>query len=414
VATLTDTYRTWLLNQLGITAAAAASMTVSQLETALYSSTGNAPSYAGQRANPFYRQHNVYNFKQSNTRKTRLSLAKAMTGGFAEWAWIGTSVSAGSSTGVGAYSVQKSIDRYVKEELARHGVPLSTGMVRELNNDGPIWDLRWAYTGAWTSSNVVARYTTANGATATFTTDVAGDRTTIYYYDFNDGGTFTYSIAGGAPVTVTQNTGAGRKKITVNGAIAAGQTVVFTKVSGGFMEIFGVNVWSSTGCLMLHNIAQSGSNVTGTDLHTAWALNSANTNALWEAFKPSNLATVNAFLDTLFIEHGINDMLLGTYNEAATITGIQTILGHYPAAEPILILAPQVNPATIPAATQDSFSKALYDLADTLDCPLVDIRSREGDYATATANGVTLDGFVHQVSAANADVGRSLGQLLAS
>lgn len=410
----TDLERTWLTNQLGITAAQAASMSEQQLWQALTSSSGALPSYAGQRANLFSKQHNVYNFKPENTRKLRFSLARAMSSGLAEWLVIGDSYAAGSTATPGNYAMQKTWVRAMREELARHGIPFTaTGAIRTLANT--LWDTRIAYTGAtWSGANVTNRFATANGDKLTLTSDVAGDRVTIVYYDPGSG-SFSVTVNGVVIQTVTQTAPANQwKKVTVNTPVAVGQTVEITKVSGGYINPLCINVWSSTGGLIVHNISQPSSSAWGTNAKTSWGLVTGNDSDLNKAFVQANVLASQVDPDVLILALGNNDPLIGGFSTDLTIAALTTIRNRYPNAEVLLVLTQMSNQTVIPQATYEANASAIYTLSDTLNCPLLDFRSRLGDYDTMAANGLTVDGVGHLVPAANTDIGRAVGQLLAA
>lgn len=354
---------------------------------------------------------NAYNFKPSNTRRIRAALGRAAVGGLCEVAVVGDSSVAG---GVGAtYDRLRSWPLQARDELVRHGVPLAgTGLVRAQENT--VVDSRWSFTGAWVGSNLTNRYTTANGATATLTSNLAGDRVTVLFYDSADASTFTISVNGATTgtgfATVTQSGPAGWRKHTIATPVAAGQTVTLTKTSGAFLTIAGAAVWSSTGGVMVHSLGQGGSRATGTN-NAAWADTSTNFLRLGQVFANPTVSLTAP--DLVICGIGFNDKSAGV-TDPALMAGLTTIRNRYPSSDFLLVGTAPGDTAAVPAATWEATLAAEYALADTLDVPLVDHRARLGSFAEIVAAGLNGDAFGHLKAEAQAGLGRSLGMLLAS
>lgn len=377
--------------------------------------TKGLPSYiTARKSNPYDPRLNVYNLKPSNTRKLRAGLARSMRGGRGEIFVIGDSGATGATSTV-AWDRPRSWPYEMGNELARHGIPKGgTGLVR-LTDAGLSADTRWGTTGSWNATGKWYAFTAGNGATATFTSDFTGDRVALTYYDVADGATFTVSINGVSQGTVTCSGPAGLKTVVYTAAIASGQTVVLTKTSaGGLMDIVGVNVWSNANAgLVVHNIAQSGATASGSGA-AAW-VDSATTAALGTLIvTPSKLTTTGAATpDCVMIGLGGNDMQMSA-SDATITAAITTIRNRFSSSDVILVAETVLNTTLVSASRWEQYLRAMYDLADTLDCPLVDQRARLGDYATVVANGLSTDGVGHLVAGANAGLGRNLGQILAA
>lgn len=358
---------------------------------------------------------NSYNFKESNTRKWRRAAGRAMTSQIAEISVIGDSTTTGAISTVGpTYDRLNAWPMHMGLELARHGLPKAgTGMVR-LNDAGDT-DARWVKsTGgtAWNNARKTYSYASANGATATFTTDVAGDRATVGYFDDNTGATFTVSVAGGSDQTVTMNGGIGWKKVTFNGAISVGQTVLITKTSGAFIYIRGAGVWSSTGGLIVNNLSQGGSKAFGTgvsDTDNEYWQDASDTHTLGQVYAaPTMSLTVP---DLVIIEVGANDVDLDV-SPANIVTALTDVRERYVDSDFILVGSWQK--AAVSDADHEAYVAALYGLADTLDVPLVDHRARLGTWDQIVAAGLNGDSSAHLKVEAFADLGRNIGMLLAA
>lgn len=375
---------------------------------AVIASRLNIPSYSPVNLTPFMAAYSAYNFKPSNTRKIRAALGRASTGGICEIACIGDSLTAGANSS-STYSRLNSWPMKMRDELVRHGVTDGgTGLVRNL--DGAAFDSRWTYTGTWNGSFLTFTYIAAAG-TATFTTDKAGNRVTVGYYDAANGtDQFTVSVNGASSgagfTTVTASGPAGWKQVTLSASIAVGQTVVITRTAGT-VYLRGTSVWNSTGGLLVHNLGQSGSRASGTGTDR-WADASA-IDRLGQVYAaPTSSLSVP---DLVIIALGFNDKV-ATASDSTITSAITTIRNRYSTSDAMLVLTHTGVAPSDP--TWSTFGGAMYSLANTLNVPLVDFYHRLGGWSTIQANGLNGDATVHLVSAAYADEGRSLGMLLST
>jgi hypothetical protein len=284
------------------------------------------------------------------------------------------------------------------------GVPVAgTGIVR-LYDAGYI-PARWGAAGSWTGA-VNHAYTATNGSTATFTTNKAGDRVAVYYYDSGDGSTFSVTVNGTVAGTVTLSGPAGWKKVTYSVAITVGQTVVITKTGGAFIFISGAAVWFNNGGLLMHNLAQGGSRAfgTGTD---RWADASAYS-TLGQVFAKSQSLVSLTDPDCVFIGIGGNDKS-ASVADADVISGITTIRNRYPNSDCVLVATWPI--ASVADGTWATFVGELYELADTLDVPLIDWYARLGSWATIVANGQNGDAAGHIKASAFVNLGDNMANV---
>lgn len=122
--------------------------------------------------------------------------------------------------------------------------------------------------------------------------------------------------------------------------------------------------------------------------------------------------TIGQTPDVMHLSLGGNDLgnLVSEVNIASALT---TIRGFLASSDCILYANPQPNAGSgIAAATYDSWVSSLYDLADNLDVPLVDMRARFGSHADWAGQGLAGDGLAHGNSFLFADWGLSTANLL--
>jgi lysophospholipase L1-like esterase len=149
-----------------------------------------------------------------------------------------------------------------------------------------------------------------------------------------------------------------------------------------------MNVYGAAG-LRINNAALFGTQA------QAWT-NNTFTNRAW------NVNQVIPNPDVLHLALGVNDFLIGSRTSAQIVTDLTTIRNIYPNAD--VILYGQYQPSAVAQATWAAHIQALYQLAVTLDCPLVDLYQRSGGYTAANTNGMMGD-TTHPNAAAQADWG---------
>lgn len=119
--------------------------------------------------------------------------------------------------------------------------------------------------------------------------------------------------------------------------------------------------------------------------------------------------------DCLHLALGAND-LANSVSIADIAAGLTTVRGLMSSADCILYVNPQPAASVIPggAAAYDAWVSSLYDLADTLDVPLVDMRSRFGTFTEWSGSGLAGDGLAHANPALFAEWGMAAASLVAS
>jgi lysophospholipase L1-like esterase len=340
----------------------------------------------------------VHNWRSDNTRRVQRSIAKAMAGQAASHLVIGDSTSA---LYTGATTYADMWPRVMGRYLNAQGIPLSgTGWVSPANaEDSLAKDSRFTFTGTWSQTGVPQGYlySSTNGSSVTFTSDLPGTIVEVAYGAIS--GAFTVSIDGTSPVTVTPP-GVGSatpSKYTVTGLLDTTHTVTVTLSSSSLTQIFFVNVYD-TGGLQIHNMALSGMTA------NAWAAEASGSRS--QAVNRLGLTP-----DVVHIALGVNDLnysaTLGG-NGSATATRIGTIMNSWPNADIILYgqLAPSSS-ASVPTpptnATWSAYIDLLYGISDARDVPLIDLYQRSGgSYSAANTNGLMGDS-IHPSKTAQAD-----------
>jgi hypothetical protein len=318
----------------------------------------------------------VYNWGADNTRRLQRSLAKAAAGtGYSDHLILGDSQS---------YAKTGHDNRWpnlFRANLAAKGIPVGgTGWVR--TSDGfSDRDSRVTVTGAWTHRQAYYE-TTANGATMTFAADVAGTAISVAY--FNTSAAFTVAVDGGSPVTVTPSGAATVGTYAVTGLANTTHTVVVTNTTSSLVYIIAFQCYQASG-LNIHNGSLFGiesNGFTGTTFTTIG----------------QTVASLIPDPDVVHIALGFQDLYSGGKTVAQITENLTTIRNKWPDADVVLHAGYEYSGAT----SWDDYAAALYPLADSLDCPLVNVYQRSGGYTTANANGL-MSGSFYPSTAGHAD-----------
>jgi hypothetical protein len=351
--------------------------------------------------------NSIYNLKRSNSRRIQQSLIKARSGQIGEWMIAGASGEAGSTNGVSlTYDRINAWPIVMGDELVRKGVAKGgTGQIRVMDNT--VSDARViASTGVWTPTKI---YTSINAAgSLTWQLNEPGDRVTVKYYDNGIAGSFSVSIDGGGATTVNHSGAAGWKKATINATVKVGSTVLVTRVSGT-TTLFSVGSWFSTGGLIVHNLAQSGSKISGAG-DSSWIDNSAFNRLGSVAADPCySLADP----DVVFAFLGANDGPVATTPLDTIMADLTTFRNRYPNSDFVLGGTSALNTTVITDANWQAYLKRLWELGDALDCPVVDFYLRLGNYAEVVAKVYSTDGQGHLLSQVYNALGRGMAEAFA-
>lgn len=344
------------------------------------------PSYApGVRPNRHDPIRGVYNWKPQNTRRLMASLAWAQVGGFSNLLMLGDSRTDNFMGSVDGYDRRKMWPYQLRDRL-HAALPDLGGATDGFIKCGYVgaMDGRVTTTGTWTTNGDTLN-TSANGATCTIVTEKPC--TNIDVYTIGTAGTWSVTVDGGEPQTMTTST---FTKLSFTGLTEAVHTVVVTNTTaaGTSVALFGATAWNATGGLVIHNTAVFGATLQHDTNGWGKAATPVNWTRAWYTLKlmtATNLPgygvaggpTNGTIPDCVFIECGVNDLTNGDAI-SALVTALTNIRNLYANSDFVMFLGPDPANATAHAVWPD-WGAALFDLADTLDCPLVDLYARAGD-----------------------------------
>lgn len=357
-----------------------------------------AASAAGAR-NAYNPARVAYNFKPSNTRKLRAGLAKSVAGtGYLKLAFGPGDSTTAAYPGIANTQASAVVARKM---FATAGYPVKgTGPVianpRGANGTGlNQLDARWAFTGTWTSqaSNINGILeTTVAGATATFTSDIAGDVVELRYLDLGATLAFDWSVDGVAQTRVTGTNTGNLMSISKTGLSNATHYITITAVTGTLrpawadVRLAGSGIW-------IGNFGVGGS-----------------TAAVWdrtENYFPGPVL-IDWVPDVALCDLGINDV--GGVSTAAYKASLQSVITKLKAVGTEVILVTN-NPTN--GQDYSDYNKARYELADSNDLPLIDIHELFESYTTMNGLAMMSDSS-HPLPAGYAAKGLAIFKALVS
>lgn len=372
---------------------------------AAYAAAG-MPSHAGARAGRFDTGRSIYNAQASNTRRLRGALSAARAGtGLCRITFVGDSLTAGyggdppTPTPAVVRGTSDAVT-FLRSELTRQSYTTgelvqmysNTTEPRVSKTGGP-WGQDSALTFPWLGNDSVAG-----------TLTLSGTGTVCEIVTTSGGDSFTYSIDGGTAQTFTPNPATPINVVTVTGLTAASHTLTITAAAGKWAYVYAAGFRSATG-VVLHNAGLTSSTTTHWLDTSSGGYGPAQT-----VFAASNL---NA--DAVLIELGANNIIT-----SGTVANFRTDLGTL--VDQARAQAPS-NPATVVLVTSNYMSgrdatwppylSAIYDVADSKGCAVVDFADRLGlfsQYSTSQGSG---DG-VHLNPAGTAHKARAWWNALAA
>jgi len=253
-------------------AAASASAAVAETRSSTLQTAVALPSHVvtAPRYNPYDAEHNVYNFKQSNTKRLRAGLGKSGSGQVSEHIVVGDSMSAGCVFGAAAPYIFDRAHAWPRMMAKALGTETGSGLCRV--NDNLLGSPQnWVLNGTWNLTAKFYAVTTVPGDTAVFTVPdgVSGTAFTVTWYDPGTGGStypWTASINGAASGagfrTTDSDLASANWRITTlipTIALKSGDTITLTAGANGLYLVGGEVHDPANGGLRVHNLAQSGS-----------------------------------------------------------------------------------------------------------------------------------------------------------
>jgi hypothetical protein len=353
------------------------------------------PSWATGRTKGFDPAGALYNVTPSSMAKVRAAMGKAGAGSNISLLALGHSELAGALATPGSTDMPL----LLRKELAAAAVPIGgTGIVYFANNQTR--DIRWTNvdSGGFVVKAANDAFATSNaaGKTVTFTSDLPG--TSVKIVTFNNSAEFTYSIDGGAAVSVTPTAppaSAAVRVVTVTGLANTTHTVTITAVTTSNTYLIGVGVGGNPG-LEITNAGYGGTQ------SASWLPGGSFTSKY-------TVARGACQADIVLIQLDANDGRAGV--SAATFkTNMNNIIAALDNAGKAMVLCASVNSPFSENVTQaqwDGLYGALYDLADTWDLPLLDIATLLNGWTSVVALGLNGDnghpnGAGYQVTARGA------------
>lgn len=347
---------------------------------------------------PFDSRLGLYNWSRSRDRESLSRVVAAMDGmKEAHVAVLGSSTVAGMGDTGGLGWVVRLRDVIA----ARGGVLAGTGWVF-WGNAIASGDTRVTRsgTGAALVANRLRASLTGVGTWAQFNADRPGTQVDITY--LNNGGPFSYSIDGAAPVTVTTSGSQTYGTVTVTGLTNATHTVRVAATSTAPAAVIGVRVT---------NPAANGLTVTRAGISGSKASDWANGSVVGLPIRDVTALSPQVVV----ISVGINDATAGA-TPAAVKTSFLSIVQQLrdAGALPIINVMPHAQPFSITAAQWDAYVSALYEVADTAGVALVDMNYRWGDWNTAEKSGLfgSPSDLAHPGPAGHADHARVMADVL--
>jgi lysophospholipase L1-like esterase len=325
-----------------------------------------------------------YNLKPSNTLKLRAAMASASAN--CNVLCIGPSTTAGESTGQGTTQAVNSWVAQLADRLSARGIP--AGANNRFGCMSSLWSYLIAADGRVSATGGVSQGGTVTaggnsinipvGGTFSFTPQKPVDTFIVTTYATAASRSFRLTAGTGTPVAVSQAVAGVITNTTVTADALGTKTLLLDNVVGGTVVIVGVRAFdNSRREISLLNWGVSGARADQLIENTDTI---AGRLAMITAF-----AAPGAILDDL----AINDWRQGIA-VATTQASITTLANRVISAggNPILT-TPLFDGGTAgTTAQQDLYAAMTFDVADTLDLPVIDVRSSWVSYAAA--NGLSL------------------------
>jgi lysophospholipase L1-like esterase len=365
----------------------------------LRSSVAGVPSsVALPRTHTFDKNLTIYNLEAANVRRLNAALGRAYANsGLAQLFFCGDSETDCYDGGPnGGFDQMGAWPIVFRNELGLNNA--GDGLIRAASF-GNKPDPRWTFVGTWT------RYQQNWASSSTTIGDYGICRTTLPCTSIdilysNASGNFSWQIDSGqgrlsGTVTPPQNFAWG--KVTITGLPNTVHSVKIVQTTATSLAIRGINAYSATG-LLIHNAAEYGFQA-----------------ASWNSYNWNDAQTINeayhppANMDCVFYANGANDVNAGR-TPAQITADITAYRNRYPTSDFFMFLQPYPS-GYCTEATWQALQTAMYALADSLNCPLMDMYAYFGNYTTANANGVMTD-TVHLNTAGERAWGTVLGQAI--
>lgn len=347
----------------------------------------------------------LYNAKSTNMRKTHKGLVSALNGGKMNIAVIGDSVSTGYN-GSAVIDRNSFAQRMQLAMCGQLGVARAGGFHAALAAISLSSD-RWTLNAGTVNGSSFAGLLQMNaGAAITFQTEQECTGFDIVSTETSVSG-WTYQVDGGTPVPVTTTGASTYKKISITG-LTLGYHSIRLNTSANFLFVVAVCPTVASGIAM-HNLGFGGSRANGGSGAVNWT-DTVTANQLYSNHKVG-FDILGITPDLVICELGGNDIFQGD-TPVNAIAGLTTIRGWWPTADFLMVGLSNLNGTNM--TNWDDYWHRKYLLADTLDVPLLDYRSKMGDYTEALANGLLGADNAHLSNGSNIELGRLLATAVMS
>lgn len=361
------------------------------LDAPAFPGAKGTPSYVGLRTKPFDPVDGIYNLTTSSAAWWQDKIK-----GTAYGSRLSTLNIFGSSTVAGAETPGLSSFPYRLRDILE-----SKGVV--VKGTGPSYpqpgigseDPRWTKSASGVTTAVYFLYVNiANSAWVQFNSDRTGTTVDIHYG--NSGGSFTYSIDGGAAVAVNPTGASTSAKVTISGLSNTTHTVRITGTSATATILNAIDVYPGGNGLRLSAAGSSGT-ATADFINGGYLTNQ-------ELMRVAT-ATVN------IICVGANDYTGGipvsTFkNNMTQLVNLNTFWN----GGSVIVVMPHATSSSLEG--WQPYVSAMYDVADDRDVPLVDMTYRWGDQSRAVSGNLLTGLGVHPSAAGHADYARVLARVL--
>lgn len=236
-------------------------------------------------------------------------------------------------------------------------------------------DPRWTFSGTISNPSTIDAVLD-NGAWAQHVTDVPGQRVRVWFY--GDRGTFTVTIDGGSPTTVTPS-GDPAVESWTSGVLSNTTHTIRVTGTGTSPTARIVAVESYSDSAPGINVTVAGVGASTSALWSTWLYTSAMPNAIRRS-AALTLIAVNG-----------NDFSLDVPRETTRTRFTSMTNGlRILASEPVFVLMPHVQAQDLGA--YQAHASVLYEVADAEGVAVIDMQNRWGSYALADAAGLFADG----------------------
>ncbi|MEX8031668.1 SGNH/GDSL hydrolase family protein [Microbacterium sp. 20-116] len=313
----------------------------------------------------------AYNLRPDNLRKMRAALANARAGANL----LRKIVLCGDSTAKGVGSTNtltKSVHGLLRADLVRAGYTMTgTGLVWAFSGTGGE-DPRWTYETGWGPFSEPIMQCNSVNKKATFVSDQPGTVVSIVSLNNNAAATWSYSIDGGAEVTVTPS-GAQTVQITnVTGLANTTHTVVIKSLTANATFLCGIEVRGTAG-LSLSRLGIGGATA-ATWNTTTWY----SPRKILEAYAP----------DAFILQLETNDARTGVATPVATYgTRMDEIVAWMLGRGDVALMTGYM----VENVDLTPYTEKLYAIADARNVSLFDLTERWGSFATANSLNLQPD-----------------------